>query len=81
MSLVKTLGKNLNTKYSQNLLDSAKTSTTDAVLTASNRAIQKAAEITGDLIGNRIADKMASVSKKCSQNNSTEAKNEIEIPK
>ena len=81
MSLVKTLGKNLNTKYSQNLLDSAKTSTTDAILNASNRAIQKAAEVTGDLIGNRIADKMASVSKKLSQNNSKEAKNEIEIPK
>ena len=32
--------------------------------TASKRAIQKVAEATEDLIGNKIADKIASVSKK-----------------
>ena len=32
--------------------------------TASKRAIQKVAEATGDLIGNKIADKITSVSKK-----------------
>ena len=32
--------------------------------TASKRAIQKTAEATGDLIGNKIADKITSVSKK-----------------
>ena len=37
---------------------------TDAIKTASKRAIQKTAEATGDLIGNKIADKMTSVSKK-----------------
>ena len=31
---------------------------------ASKRAIQKTAEATGDLIGNKIADKITSVSKK-----------------
>ena len=41
-----------------------KKSTTDVVKTASKRAIQKAAEATGDLIGNKIADKITSVSKK-----------------
>ena len=34
------------------------------------RAIQKAAEATGDLIGNKIADKITSVSKKSHNNNS-----------
>ena len=37
------------------------------------RAIQKTAEATGDLIGNKIADKIASVSKKNKDaNNETE---------
>ena len=38
-------------------LDRAKKSTTDSINTASKRAIKKAAEVTGDLIGNKIADK------------------------
>ena len=41
-----------------------KKSTTDAIKTASKRAIQKTAEATGDLIGNKITDKITSVSKK-----------------
>ena len=35
--------------------------------TASKRAIQKAAEATGNLIGNKIADKITSVSKICNK--------------
>ena len=42
----------------------SKKCTTDAIKTASKRAIQKTAEATGDLIGNKIADKIISVSKK-----------------
>ena len=57
------MGKNLSNKYSEKLLDSAKKSTTDAIKTASKRAIQKTAETT-DLIGNKIADKITSVLKK-----------------
>ena len=38
--------------------------TTDAIKTSSKRAIQKTAEATSDLIGNKNADKMTSVSKK-----------------
>ena len=37
---------------------------TDGIKTASKRAIQKTAETTGDLIGNKTADKMTSVLKK-----------------
>ena len=40
------MGKRLCNKYSQKLLDSAKKSTTDAIKTASKRAIQKTAEAT-----------------------------------
>ena len=47
---------NFSSKYSQKLLDHAKQSTTDAFKTASKTAIQKAAEATCDLIGNKITD-------------------------
>ena len=43
---------------------SAKKYTTDAINTASKRAIKKTVETTSDLIGNKISDKMISVSKK-----------------
>ena len=39
---------------------------TDAIKSASKRAIQKPAEATSDLIGKKIADKITSVSKKYS---------------
>ena len=58
------MGKHVSYKYGQKLLDSAKKSTTDAIKTASKRVIQKTAEATGDLINNKIADKIKSVSKK-----------------
>ena len=46
------------------LVDTAKTSATDAIKTAFKRAIQKTAEATGDLVGNKIADEITNVSKK-----------------
>ena len=68
----KNMGTHLRNKYSQKLLDTSEKSTTDAIKTASKRAIQKTAEATGDLIGNKIADKITSISKK-TQNNESEA--------
>ena len=56
--------KSLSNKYSQKLIDSAEKSTTGAIKTASIRAIQKTAEATGDLIGNKIVDKITNVSNK-----------------
>ena len=41
LSFAKNIGKHLSNKYSQNLLDTAKNSTIDAIKTASKRAIQK----------------------------------------
>ena len=64
LSFAKNMGKNLSNKYGQKLLDSAKKSTTDAIKTVSKRAIQKTAQTTGDLMSNKIADKITCVSKK-----------------
>ena len=76
LSFAKKMGTHLSNKYSQKLFDTAKKSTTDAIKTASKRAIQKTAEATGDLIGNKIADKITNHSKKSRKklsNNETEA--------
>ena len=64
LCFAKNMGKSLSNKSSQKPLDTAKKSTTDAIKTASKRTTQKIAEATGDLIGNKIDDKIASVSKK-----------------
>ena len=50
-----------NNKHGQKLVDTSKKSATDAFKTASKRAIQKTAEATGDLVGNKIADKITSI--------------------
>ena len=61
--------RSMSNKYGKKLVDTAKKSATDAVKTASKRAIQNTAEATGDLIGTKIADKITSISKKKSNNN------------
>ena len=58
------MGKNLSNKYGQKRLDSDKKSTTDAIKTTSKRVIPKTAEAAGDLIGNKIVNKITSISKK-----------------
>ena len=63
LSFAKNIGKILSNKYSQKLIYSAKKSTKDAIKTASKRAFQKTAEATGDLIINKIADKITKDSK------------------
>ena len=55
------LVKNLSNKYSKKLIDTAKKSTTNLLKTASKRAIQKISEATGDLIDNKITDKIRSI--------------------
>ena len=68
LSFAKNMGKNLSNKYDQIFLDGAKKSPTDAINIASRTAIQKTAEATGNLIGNKIADETISVSKKLQKN-------------
>ena len=75
------MDKSLSNKYGQKLLDSSKKFTTDAIKTASKRAIQKTS---GDLIGNKSADKITSVSKKSTKelpNDETEVDVEKTTPK
>ena len=52
------------------LRDHAKQSAINALKTSSKRVIQKAAEATRDLIGNKIANIVTKVSKNSQQNNS-----------
>ena len=84
LSFAKNKGKSLSNKYGQKLLDSAKNCTTDAIKTASKRAIQKTAGATGDMIGNKTADKITTVSQKKSTkelpNDETEEDVEIATP-
>ena len=81
LSFAKKMGTQLSSKYGQNLLDSAKISTTDAIKTASKGVIQKTAEATGDSIGHKITDKITSVSKKPKKPQNNEANYESEAPK
>ena len=71
MSFAKNMGKSVSNQYGQKLLDSAKKPTTDA-----KRAVQKIAEATGDLTGNKIADKTTSVSKNPNNNNNNNNEDE-----
>ena len=59
----KNISKHLSSKYSQELIDNAKKSATEAIKTTSKRAIQKTAETTSCFIGNKIADKITSAQK------------------
>ena len=51
-------------------MDHAKQTAIDAFKAASTRAIQKTAKVTGDLIENKIDDKITKASKTLPQNNS-----------
>ena len=55
--------KRFGNKYGKNLMDAANKTRIDAAKTSSKRVVQKTAETTGDLIGNKIADKVTSISK------------------
>ena len=85
----KNISKNLSGKYSQTLLGNGKKSAADTLKTSSKKVIQKTAEATSDLIGNKIADAVAykgiiaKVTKNSPQNNSDTVINEHdkEIPK
>ena len=50
-------------KYVKKLIDTATKTGIDAAKTASKRVVQKTAEATGDLIRNKIADKITSLGK------------------
>ena len=55
--------RKLRYKYDKKLIDTATKTRIDATKTASKRVAQKTPEATGDLIGNKRADKITSVGK------------------
>ena len=57
------LQKNCSNKYGKKLMDTATKIKIDAAKTASKRVVQKTEEVTGDLIGNKIADQITSIGK------------------
>ena len=61
--------------YDKKLKDTATKTGIDAAKTASKRVVQNTAEATGDLIGNKIADKRTSLGK--SKSKGKEMKDEI----
>ena len=75
------IGTNFNSKYGKKLTDTAIKTGKDFATIAGKKIVHKTAEATGDLIDNKIADKITSASKK-SQNEEIQS-NEVnnEIPK
>ena len=66
-------------EYGKKLVNSATKTTMDAAKTASKRVVQKTAEATEDLIGNKIADKIISAGKSKSKEKEDETKKRQEI--
>ena len=69
--------RKLGDEYGKKLMDTATKTGIDAAKTASKRVVQKTAEATGDLIGNKIADKITLIGKPKEKNKEVE---EISIP-
>ena len=59
LSFARKLGSN----YGKTLMDTATKARIDAAKTASKRVVQEITEATGDVIGNKIADKITSIGK------------------
>ena len=55
--------KKVGNKYGKKLMDTVAKTGIDAAKTSSKRVVQKTAEAGGDLIGNKIADKITSIGK------------------
>ena len=73
------LQKNCSNKYGKKLMDTATKIKIDAAKTASKRVVQKTEEVTGDLIGNKIADQITSIGKPKEKEKAKEIE-EIYIP-
>ena len=66
-------------KYGKTLIDTATKTGIDAAKTASKRVVQKSAEATKDLIGNKIVDKVTLIGKTKERENRNKPE-EIYIP-
>ena len=71
--------RQLGDKYGKKVMNTGTKTGIDAAKTASTRVVQKTAEATGDLIRNKIADKITSLGKTKSKEKEKEEQ-EIYIP-
>ena len=76
-NISKSISKNVSSKFSQKRIDHAKHFTINWIKATSKRVIQKTAQETGDLIGNKIVDKITRVPKTLKKNNPETNKEEI----
>ena len=67
-------------KYGKNLMDTAKKQGTNFAKTAGKKIVQKSAQATGGLMGNKIADKITSLGKSKNKENEINEPEEIIIP-
>ena len=74
-------GTSFNSKYGKKLTDTAIKTGKDFATIAGKKIVHKAAEATGDLIVNKIADKITSASKKLQNEEIQSNKVNNEIPK
>ena len=75
LSFAKKFGDN----YGKKIMDTATKTGVDAAKTSSKRVVEKTAEATGHLIGNKIADKITSIGK-TKEKEKTNKPEEIYIP-
>ena len=72
--------RNFGNKCGKKLIDTATKTGMDAAKIVSKRVVQKTAEATGDLIGNKTADKINSIGKSKEKPKTKEKLEEIYIP-
>ena len=77
--LMNTATKVGTSKYGKKIIDATKKQGSEFAKTAGKRIVQKSAEATGDLIGNKIADKITSLGKSKNKEKET-SEEEIFIP-
>ena len=70
--LMNTATKVGTSKYGKNIIATTKKQGREFAKTAAKRIVQKGAELTGDLIGNKIADKITSLGKSKNKETSEE---------
>ena len=71
--------KKFGNKYGKKLMNTATKTGIDAAKTASKRVVQKSAEATRYLIGNKIADKITSIGKPKEKEKTQETKETEEV--
>ena len=69
-----------NSKYGKKITDTTKKQGSEFAKITGKKIVQRSAEVTGDLIGNKIADKITSLGKSKNIENETNEEEQIIIP-